>query len=130
MSNIVSIKNLKISFKKNQNVVDKINIDIPKGKTVAIVGESGSGKTLSALSILKLLPYPSAYHESGEITYQNKNLLQISNKEMQNIRGNNISTIFQEPMSSLNPLHTIEKQINEILMIHSKISYAEASTKT
>ena len=85
---------------------------------------------MTALSILKLLSYPSAYHESGEITYQNKNLLQISKKEMQNIRGNNISTIFQEPMSSLNPLHTIEKQINEILMIHSKISYAEASTKS
>ena len=133
MKNIVSIKNLSVGFQTNNkksNVVHSISFDIPKGKTVALVGESGSGKTVTALSILKLLSYPSAYHESGEITYQNKNLLQISNKEMQNIRGNNISTIFQEPMSSLNPLHTIEKQINEILMIHSKISYAEASTKS
>ena len=133
MKNIVSVKNLSVGFQTNNkknNVVHSISFDIPKGKTVALVGESGSGKTVTALSILKLLPYPSAYHESGEINYQNKNLLKISNKEMQNIRGNNISTIFQEPMSSLNPLHTIEKQINEILMIHSKISYAEASTKS
>ena len=132
MTNIISVKNLSVGFQANNkksNVVHSISFDIPKGKTVALVGESGSGNTVTALSILKLLPYPSAYHESGEITYQNKNLLQISKKEMQNIRGNNISTIFQEPMSSLNPLHTIEKQINEILMIHSKISYAEASTK-
>ena len=110
MTNIISVKNLSVGFQSNNkksNVVHSISFDIPKGKTVALVGESGSGKTVTALSILKLLSYPSAYHESGEITYQNKNLLQISNKEMQNIRGNNISTIFQEPMSSLNPLHTI-----------------------
>ena len=116
MKNIVSVKNLSVGFQTNNknDVVHSVSFDIPKGKTVALVGESGSGKTVTALSILKLLPYPSAYHKSGEITYQNKNLLKISNKEIQKIRGNNISTIFQEPMSSLNPLHTIEKQINEI----------------
>ena len=79
---------------KKNDVVHSISFDIPKGKTVALVGESGSGKTVTALSILKLLPYPSAYHKSGEISYQNKNLLKISNKEIQKIRGNNISTIF------------------------------------
>ena len=133
MQNIISIKKLSIGFQsqnKKNNVVHSISFDIPKGKTVALVGESGSGKTITALSILKLLPYPSAFHSSGEIVYNNKNLLNINNKEIQKIRGKNITTIFQEPMSSLNPLHTIEKQINEILITHSKISYLEASAKT
>ena len=133
MHNIISIKNLSIGFKsqnEKKDVVHSVSFDIPKAKTVALVGESGSGKTVTALSILKLLPYPSAYHSSGQIIYNNKNLLNISNKEIQQIRGKNISTIFQEPMSSLNPLHTIEKQINEIQMIHSKISFSEASKKT
>tara|TARA_B110000438_G_scaffold295205_1_gene337831 strand:+ start:1191 stop:2789 length:1599 start_codon:yes stop_codon:yes gene_type:complete len=133
MKNIISIKNLSIGFQSQNNkkkVVDSISFNIPRGKTVALVGESGSGKTVTALSILKLLPYPSAYHDSGEIIYKNKNLLNISNKEIQSIRGKNITTIFQEPMSSLNPLHTIEKQINEILITHKKISYLEASKKT
>jgi len=133
MENIISIKNLSVGFisqNKKRNVVHSISFTIPKGKTVALVGESGSGKTVTALSILKLLPYPSAYHNSGEIIYKNQNLLNIENKQIQKIRGNRITTIFQEPMSSLNPLHTIEKQINEILMTHSKISNLEASKKT
>ena len=119
--NLVSIKNLTISFKKNQNVVDDINIDIPKGKTVAIVGESGSGKTLSALSILKLLP-TNANINNGRIIFNNKDLLKLPLKEIEKIRGNKISTIFQEPMSSLNPLHKIDKQIKEIITIHNKIN--------
>ncbi len=124
MDNIVSIKNLTISFKENQKVVDNINIDIPKGKTVAIVGESGSGKTLSALSILKLLP-ASAIIDNGSILYNKKDLLKLPIKEIETIRGNRISTIFQEPMSSLNPLHKIDKQIKEIISIHKKISSHE-----
>ena len=133
MEKIISVKNLSIGFKTQEikkNVVHSISFDIPKGKTVAIIGESGSGKTVTALSILKLLPYPSAYHETGEIIYKEKNLLNISKKDIQKIRGNNITTIFQEPMSSLNPLHTIEKQINEIMITHSKISNLNASKKT
>ena len=133
MENLISIKNLNIGFQSQNNktdVVHSISFNIPKGKTVALVGESGSGKTVTALSILKLLPYPSAYHKSGEIFYNKKNLLNISNREIQKIRGNNITTIFQEPMSSLNPLHTIEKQINEILLTHSNLSHLEASQKT
>ena len=114
----------------NQNVVKSISFDIPKGKTVALVGESGSGKTVTALSILKLLPYPSAFHDSGEIIYNNIDLLKSKQNEIQKIRGKNISAIFQEPMTSLNPLHTIEKQVNEIMMVHSPISYSEASKKT
>ena len=117
--NLISIKNLKISFKKNQNVVNNVNIEIPKGKTVAIVGESGSGKTLSALSILKLLP-GNANINSGSIIYEEKDLLKLPLNEIEKIRGNKISTIFQEPMSSLNPLHTIDKQIKEMITTHKK----------
>jgi len=129
MNNILTINNLTISFKNNLKVVNKINIKIPIGKTVAIVGESGSGKTLSALSILKLLP-TNAKIEEGEIIYKEKNLLKIPNYQIEKIRGNKITTIFQEPMSSLNPLHNIKKQINEIITNHSNISEKEATEKT
>ena len=129
MSNIISIKNLSISFNKKENVVDSVSFDIPKGKTVALVGESGSGKTVTALSILKLLP-KSASYPKGEILFNNKNILKNSDNEMQKIRGEKISAIFQEPMSSLNPLHTIDKQISEILMTHSSTSKKEAEAKT
>jgi microcin C transport system ATP-binding protein len=121
---LISIKNLTISFQQNQNVVDNVNIEIPKGKTVAIVGESGSGKTLSALSILKLLP-GNANINSGSIIYEEKDLLKLPLNEIEKIRGNKISTIFQEPMSSLNPLHTIDKQIKEIITTHNKKNTAE-----
>ena len=132
MENLISVKNLSVGFRsqhKKTNVVHSISFDIPKGKTTALVGESGSGKTVTALSILKLLPYPTAFHSSGEIIYNEQNLLNMSDKNIQKIRGKNITTIFQEPMSSLNPLHTIEKQINEMLITHSKISYADATKK-
>ena len=121
---LISIKNLKISFKQNQNVVNNVNIEIPKGKTVAIVGESGSGKTLSALSILKLLP-GNANINSGSIIFKEKDLLQLPLNEIEKIRGNKISTIFQEPMSSLNPLHTIDKQIKEMITTHNKKNLVE-----
>ena len=121
---LISIKNLKISFKQNQNVVNNVNIEIPKGKTVAIVGESGSGKTLSAISILKLLP-GNANINSGSIIFKEKDLLQLPLNEIEKIRGNKISTIFQEPMSSLNPLHTIDKQIKEMITTHNKKNLEE-----
>ena len=133
MKNILEIKKLSIGFKtqnKKIKVVDSISFEIPKGKTVALVGESGSGKTVTALSVLKLLPYPAAFHDSGEIIYNDNNILKTNIKEIQKLRGKKISAIFQEPMTSLNPLHTIEKQINEILMIHSSISYNAATIKT
>ena len=133
MNNLVQIKKLSVGFQshnKKSNVVKSISFEIPKGKTVALVGESGSGKTVTALSILRLLPYPTAFHDSGEIVYNNFNLLKLKQSEIQKIRGKNISAIFQEPMSSLNPLHNIEKQINEILMIHSSISYSKSTEKT
>ena len=121
MDNIISIKDLTISFKESKKVVDNINIDIPKGKTVAIVGESGSGKTLSALSILKLLP-DNANINYGSIIFNKKDLLKLPLKEIEKIRGNRISTIFQEPMSSLNPLHKIDKQIKEIITTHNELT--------
>jgi len=129
MEKIISINNLSIVFNKSTEVVKNVNIDVVKGKTTAIVGESGSGKTLSALSILKLLPN-GANIKTGEITYNNKNLLNLSQKEIQNIRGNKISTIFQEPMTSLNPLHTINKQIEEIITTHNTLSKKEAQKRT
>ena len=124
MNNIVSIKNLTISFKNNTQVVNDVNIEIPKGKTVAIVGESGSGKTLSALSILRLLP-SSAKIDQGQIIFNTKDLLKLPLKEIEKIRGNRISTIFQEPMSSLNPLHKIDKQIKEVITTHKEVSAQE-----
>ena len=96
-----------------------------KGKTTAIVGESGSGKTLSALSILKLLPN-GAEIKNGNIFFNNINLLKLNESEIQKIRGNKISTIFQEPMTSLNPLHTINKQIEEIITTHNVITKIDA----
>ena len=133
MDNIISIKNLSIGFKNQnikKNVVHSISFDIPKGKTLALIGESGSGKTVTALSILKLLPFPAAYHETGEILYKGKNLINSSQNNIQEIRGDKITTIFQEPLTSLNPLHTIEKQVNEIILTHSNITSLEASIKT
>ena len=124
MNNIVSIKNLTISFKNNTQVVNDVNLEIPKGKTVAIVGESGSGKTLSALSILRLLP-GGAKIDQGQIIFNRKDLLKLPLKEIEKIRGNRISTIFQEPMSSLNPLHKIDKQIKEVITTHKEITSQE-----
>ena len=128
MDKIVSVRNLSISFRQNIKVVKDINLDIIKGKTTALVGESGSGKTLSALSILKLLPN-SAKITKGEIFFKNQNILSLPQNEIQKIRGNNIATIFQEPMTSLNPLHTINKQIEEIIITHNKVTKKERSKK-
>ena len=97
---------------------------------MALVGESGSGKSVSALSILKLLPYPSASHPSGQIRFRGRELLTAAENEMREIRGNDISIIFQEPMTSLNPLHTIEAQIAEILLLHSGIRGQTARART
>ena len=104
-----------------------ISFSIKRGECVALVGESGSGKSVSALSILKLLPYPSASHPSGSIRFRGRELLTAAESEMREIRGNDISIIFQEPMTSLNPLHTIEAQIGEILLLHSGISGADGA---
>src|SRR5581483_3828017 len=109
--------------------VDRISFDIAKGETVAIVGESGSGKSVTALSVLKLLPYPAARHPSGSIRFKGQELLDLPEHEIRRVRGDDITIIFQEPMTSLNPLHTIEKQIGEILLLHRGLTGAAARAR-
>ncbi len=118
MNNILlDVKDLSVAFGKT-TVVDRVNFTLNKGETLALVGESGSGKSVTALSILKLLPYPPASHPSGQIFFNGRDLLSASEKELRAVRGRAITMIFQEPMTSLNPLHTVEKQIGEILELH------------
>ena len=133
MSNeLLKITNLNVSFKTpngHVTAVDNLSLSIKKGETIAIVGESGSGKSTTALSILGLLPYPLAFHNNGSIKFKNTELLNATGKKIQRIRGFNVSMIFQEPMMSLNPLHTIKKQIKESLIIHTKLSNAQMNIR-
>ncbi|NLY12486.1 MAG: ABC transporter ATP-binding protein [Gammaproteobacteria bacterium] len=130
---LLSIDDLSVEFISGESLtraVNHISFNINKGETLALVGESGSGKSVTAHSILRLLPYPLARHPSGKIIYQGQDLLSSSTEYMRKIRGNRIAMIFQEPMSSLNPLHTIEKQINEILILHKGMNAKQASERT
>jgi microcin C transport system ATP-binding protein len=118
---LLSVEDLSVAFGqagRETIAVDKVSFDIAPRETVALVGESGSGKSVTALSILKLLPYPSASHPSGRVIFKGRNLLAMSQHEIRQVRGNDITMVFQEPMTSLNPLHTIERQIAEVLAIH------------
>jgi microcin C transport system ATP-binding protein len=122
---LLSVKDLSVAFGVGSReilAVDRVSFDIAKGETVALVGESGSGKSVTALSVMKLLPYPSAHHPSGSITFKGRDMLSMSENEIRQVRGNDITIIFQEPITSLNPLHTIEKQIGEILMLHQGLT--------
>jgi microcin C transport system ATP-binding protein len=122
---ILSIRDLSIAFGHGSRevlAVDHVSFDIRKGETLALVGESGSGKSITALSVMKLLPYPAAHHPSGSIKFQGRELLTMKEDQIRDVRGNDIAIIFQEPMTSLNPLHTIEKQIREILMLHQGLT--------
>ena len=122
---LLSVKDLSIAFGAGSRevlAVDRVSFDIAKGETVALVGESGSGKSVTALSVMKLLPYPSAHHPSGSVTFNGRELLTMRENEIRKVRGNDITIIFQEPMTSLNPLHTIEKQIGEILLLHKGVT--------
>ena len=118
---LLSIKNLGVNFTqggKTTPAVKGISFDIGPSETVALVGESGSGKSVTANSVLKLLQYPSASHPHGEIWFNGQDLLKVPMAELRKVRGNDVSMIFQEPMTSLNPLHTIERQVGEILRLH------------
>jgi microcin C transport system ATP-binding protein len=122
---LLTVKGLSVAFTQGGRellAVDRISFDIKKGETVALVGESGSGKSVTALSVMKLLPYPAASHPSGTITFKGQELLGLSEQQIRQVRGNDITIIFQEPMTSLNPLHTIERQIGEILLLHRGLS--------
>src|SRR6202166_1737486 len=131
-SPLLSIRDLSVAFgfgERQTLAVDRVSFDIGKGETLALVGESGSGKSVTALSILKLLPYPAAGHPSGEIKFKGRDLLQLSERDIRKVRGDDITIVFQEPMTSLNPLHTIEKQIAEILLLHRGLTGAAARAR-
>ncbi|TIL36925.1 MAG: ABC transporter ATP-binding protein [Mesorhizobium sp.] len=130
---LLSVRDLSVAFAqegRQSMAVDHISFDIAKGETVALVGESGSGKSVSALSVLKLLPYPAASHPSGKILFQGADLLAADEKALRRVRGNKITMIFQEPMTSLNPLHTIEQQIVEVLTLHQGLGDRQAKART
>src|ERR1700689_2880012 len=130
---LLDVRDLSVAFHQPSGATvagDHISYEIKRGECVALVGESGSGKSVSALSILRLLPYPTASHPSGSIRFKGRELLGLSEREIRGIRGNDISIIFQEPMTSLNPLHTIESQIVEILQLHSPMNGSKARART
>ncbi len=130
---LLSVRDLSVAFHQQGGTslaVDRISFEIRRGECVALVGESGSGKSVSALSILKLLPYPTASHPSGSIRFKGRELLSLSENDIREIRGNDISVIFQEPMTSLNPLHTVGAQIGEALQLHNRISNGMVRART
>ena len=132
MSNLVEIHNLRVKFNTDSgeiNAVNGISFNIKKGETLALVGESGSGKSVTARGIIRLLASNAVLAEETKITFDGKNINTYSEKEYQKIRGKKISMIFQEPMSSLNPIYTIENQISEVLKIHDKYSDKELKNK-
>ena len=133
MATLLEVKDLSVDFHLEYgtiNAVKEISFSIEHGETLALVGESGSGKSVTALSILQLLPYPTAHHPSGSIRLEEEELVGASPSVLGKVRGNKISMIFQEPMTSLNPLHSIERQVSEVLMLHKGMSKKEARHKT
>ena len=132
MAYLLEVDDLHTFFKTKKGIVKAVNgvsYRVEPGKTLGIVGESGSGKSVSAMSILKLLD-GNGYIDSGTITFKGRNLAECTINDMYQIRGNEISVIFQEPMTSLNPVYTIEKQLNEVYLTHQKITKKEASEKS
>jgi microcin C transport system ATP-binding protein len=130
---ILAIRDLSVSFDTpggEVRAVRGVSLDVAQGETVALVGESGSGKSVTALSILQLLPYPPARHPSGSVVFQGRELLGADEATLRQVRGDRIAMIFQEPMTSLNPLHTIEKQVNEVLIVHKGLGRRAARART
>jgi len=128
---LLSIRDLSVAFRQGERellAADRVSFDIKPGETVALVGESGSGKSVTALSILKLLP-GSARHPSGSIRFKGRELMKLSEREIRHVRGNDITIVFQEPMTSLNPLHTVERQIAEVLELHAGVTGAAARAR-
>ena len=126
---LLRVHDLVTSFRTDDGVlraVDEVSFDVPEGGTLGIVGESGCGKSVTALSILRLIPHPQGKIERGTIELRGKDILRLSEREMQDVRGNDISMIFQEPMTSLNPVYTVGAQIIEAIRLHQKKSRREA----
>ncbi len=122
---LLKVSDLSVAFTsggKQSIAVDHVSFEIGRGETLALVGESGSGKSVSALSILKLLPYPAASHPSGSVLFKGQELLDSDERDLRAVRGNDITMVFQEPMTSLNPLHSVERQIGEILEVHQNMT--------
>jgi microcin C transport system ATP-binding protein len=133
MTPLLQVQDLSVSFRQGGQdslAVDRVSFHVNAGETVALVGESGSGKSVSALSVLKLLPYPSAHHPSGKILFKGRDLMALSEDEVRAVRGDDITMVFQEPMTSLNPLHTIERQVGEILKLHRGLNDRDARKRT
>ena len=129
---ILKVRDLSVDFHIEGNqahAVKNVSFDLSPGETLAIVGESGSGKSVTALSVLQLLPYPTASHPSGSIEYRGMELIGANEATMRHARGNNISMIFQEPMTALNPLHVVETQIGEVLSLHKKMTAGQARSR-
>ncbi len=126
---LLSIADLEVSFRTGGEAVEAVrgvSLEVGRGDSVALVGESGSGKSVTALSVLRLLPYPQAWHPAGSIEFDGESLLDAAPATMRSLRGRRIAMIFQEPMTSLNPLHTVEKQVGEALRLHRRIGAAAA----
>ncbi len=130
---LLSIRDLGVDFEvegKSITALKHASFDLARGETLALVGESGSGKSITALSVLQLLPYPTARHPTGSIVFRGQELLGADEQTLRAVRGNRIAMVFQEPMTSLNPLHTIERQINEVLFLHKKLDAKAARART
>ncbi|MGR3180041.1 MAG: ABC transporter ATP-binding protein [Candidatus Anammoxibacter sp.] len=131
-NNVIEVKDLKTYFSTNSGLikaVDGISFDVPKGKTFAIVGESGSGKSVTALSIMRLIPKSKDIITTGKVMFGNIDLLKISEREMTNVRGKEIGMVFQEPSTSLNPVMKIGDQVGEVVMIHNGLKKRQAKEK-
>ncbi|MFC0220624.1 ABC transporter ATP-binding protein [Pseudochelatococcus lubricantis] len=130
---LLSVRNLAVNFRQDGReikAVRGVSFDLAAGETLALVGESGSGKSVTALSVLRLLNYPAAYHPSGEVLFKGRDLLRATEDDLRKVRGNDITMVFQEPMTSLNPLHVISRQIGEILALHKGITGEAARRRT
>jgi microcin C transport system ATP-binding protein len=133
MSPLLEVRDLSVSFAVDGGPVEAVrhvSFAIERGESMALVGESGSGKSVTALSIMQLLPYPTARHPTGSILFQGQELVGAPEAAMQRVRGDRIAMVFQEPMTSLNPLHTIDKQVNEVLRVHKGLSRGVARART
>src|SRR5438067_4715318 len=133
MADLIQVKNLRTSFftpEGEVRAIDGVSFEIGESKTLGLVGESGCGKSVTSLSIMRLIPSPPGRIVGGEILYRGRDLLKLNKEEMRKIRGNEISMIFQEPMTSLNPVFTVGDQIGEAIRLHQKVGKREARERT